>query len=497
MVLFNYSTKEITAKVVYYGPGLCGKTSNLQFIYDNLPGNIQRGRMLSLATKTDRTLFFDFLPIDLGMIRGMRTRVQLYTVPGQVFYNSTRKLVLKGADGIVFVADSQEKMAEANLESFRNLEENCVENGIKLSETPVVLQFNKRDLPGISSVEAMNNLLNKYNAPFYESIATTGIGVHETLKAVTKLVLHSLREKYAGDREGAAKRPADLPAQPPIAASVAVAAPPPPATRAPLAAAPPPALVPGTPVGHGVPELAEPDDEPLVLAEEPETAAAAGVVGGEPDVPLPASVARAAAASAAGWDAALGSGSALEAAFATVDDEEDAEVIQLEEITDPDPVVILEPEPESEPPVVDGLLQLADATETLPGTDESFADLAAELSDETVETRIPLAAAPEPTAIPIATGGWGDPVVFAEPLAPAPIPSRAPAFPRRAPSPVATGDDDILGLGGGPAAPSGAAAALAAPTLSAGGAPIDVPIQIEVGGRLRRYRLRVTLELED
>jgi hypothetical protein len=208
-------------------------------------------------------------------------------------------------------------------------------------------------------------------------------------------------------------------------------------------------------------------------------------------------VARAAAASAAGWDAALGSGSALEAAFATVDDEEDAEVIQLEEIADPDPVVILEPEPESEPPVVDGLLQLADATETLPGTDESFADLAAELSDETVETRIPLAAAPEPTAIPIATGGWGDPVVFAEPLAPAPIPSRAPAFPRRAPSPVATGDDDILGLGGGPAAPSSAAAALAAPTLSAGGAPIDVPIQIEVGGRLRRYRLRVTLELED
>jgi mutual gliding-motility protein MglA len=207
MVLFNYSTKEITAKIVFYGPGLCGKTTNLQFIYDNMPKNIQRGRMLSLATKTDRTLFFDFLPIDLGTIRDMRTRVQLYTVPGQVFYNSTRKLVLKGADGIVFVADSQKKMEDANVESFRNLEENCLENGIDLTDTPLVLQFNKRDLPEVSSLEDLNASLNKYNAPFYESVATTGIGVHETLKGVTKLVLHSLQEQFASERDKAARPP--------------------------------------------------------------------------------------------------------------------------------------------------------------------------------------------------------------------------------------------------------------------------------------------------
>ena len=175
MVLFNYSTRELTAKVVYYGPGICGKTTNLQFIHENLPGAV-RGKMLSLATKTDRTLFFDFLPIDLGEIRGMKTRVQLYTVPGQVFYNETRKLVLKGVDGIVFVADSQETMLGANVESFKNLEENLRGHGMKLSEIPHVIQFNKRDLPKLSSIEDMNAALNKYNAPFYESVAPTGIG---------------------------------------------------------------------------------------------------------------------------------------------------------------------------------------------------------------------------------------------------------------------------------------------------------------------------------
>src|SRR5574339_403011 len=146
MVLFNYATKELTAKVVYYGPGLCGKTTNLQWIHEKLPIKNQ-GKMLSLATKTDRTLFFDFLPIELGTIRGMRTRIQLYTVAGQVFYNSTRKLVLKGADGVVFVADSQSKMLEANTESCKNLEENLRELGLRLDEIPLVMQFNKRDLP--------------------------------------------------------------------------------------------------------------------------------------------------------------------------------------------------------------------------------------------------------------------------------------------------------------------------------------------------------------
>jgi signal recognition particle receptor subunit beta len=218
MVLFNYSTRELTAKIVYYGPGLCGKTTNLQFIYGSLPDNVKKGKMLSLATKTDRTLFFDFLPIELGTIRGMRTRVQLYTVPGQVFYNSTRKLVLKGADGVVFVADSQAKMIEANIEAYRNLEENLKEMGIRIEEIPLVIQFNKRDLPNLCSIEEMNTRINRHNAPFYEAVAMTGIGVEDTLKAITKLVLNNLSAKYRLDEAGAT-RPAGAPA--PAAASPA------------------------------------------------------------------------------------------------------------------------------------------------------------------------------------------------------------------------------------------------------------------------------------
>ena len=195
MVLFNYSTRELTAKVVYYGPGLCGKTTNLQYIFDHLPGSV-KGKMLSLATKTDRTLFFDFLPLDLGEIRGMKTRIQLYTVPGQVFYNETRRLVLKGADGVVFVADSQRQMLEANVDSYRNLEENLRVHSMKLGDVPLVLQYNKRDLPNLLSIEDLNAAVNKYNSPFYESVATTGIGVQDTLKAITKLVLLHLTRKY-------------------------------------------------------------------------------------------------------------------------------------------------------------------------------------------------------------------------------------------------------------------------------------------------------------
>jgi hypothetical protein len=207
MVLFNYTTRELTAKIVYYGPGLCGKTTNLLFIHENLPDQV-KGKMLSLATKTDRTLFFDFLPIDLGEIRGMKTRVQLYTVPGQVFYNETRKLVLKGADGIVFVADSQEQMMGANIESFRNLEDNLKANGMNLAEIPHVVQFNKRDLPRLSGIEDLNSAINRYNAPFYESVATTGIGVQDTLKAIVKLVLLHLTRKYESKSAGASTTPA-------------------------------------------------------------------------------------------------------------------------------------------------------------------------------------------------------------------------------------------------------------------------------------------------
>ena len=195
MVLFNYATKEITAKIVYYGPGLCGKTTNLQFIYDSLPSN-NRSKMLSLATKTDRTLFFDFLPLELGKIRGMRTKLQLYTVPGQVYYNSTRQLVLKGADGIVFVADSQDVALDANQESLQNLEDNLKRQGIRIREIPVVIQYNKRDLPNAMPVAEIERGLNKLNAPHYESVATTGIGVEATLKGITALVIAHLVRKY-------------------------------------------------------------------------------------------------------------------------------------------------------------------------------------------------------------------------------------------------------------------------------------------------------------
>ena len=275
MVLFNYSTRELTAKIVYYGPGLCGKTTNLQFIHENLPGEV-KGKMLSLATKTDRTLFFDFLPIDLGEIRGMKTRVQLYTVPGQVFYNETRKLVLKGADGIVFVADSQETMLGANVESFKNLEENLKAHGMKLSEMPHVIQFNKRDLPKLASIEDLNAAVNKYNGPFYESVATTGIGVQDTLKAIVKLVLLHLTKKYDPKSIPAAER--TVPVSSPVAAVASAPAPPakavpkveaakaPAPKRAKAAPAPPPALEPVRmrPAAEALPQFAEQEIDDLV-----------------------------------------------------------------------------------------------------------------------------------------------------------------------------------------------------------------------------------------
>jgi signal recognition particle receptor subunit beta len=195
MVLFNYATKEITAKIVYYGPGLCGKTTNLQFIYESLPSN-HKSKMLSLSTKTDRTLFFDFLPLDLGKIRGMRTKLQLYTVPGQVYYNSTRQLVLKGADGVVFVADSQDYALDANLESLQNLEDNLKRQGLKIRELPIVIQYNKRDLPNAMPVAKLEKELNKLGAPHFESTATTGAGVEQTLNGITQLVLTNLVKKY-------------------------------------------------------------------------------------------------------------------------------------------------------------------------------------------------------------------------------------------------------------------------------------------------------------
>lgn len=202
MVLFNAATKELTAKIVYYGPGLCGKTTNLQHIYDSLPGD-GRGKMLSLATQTDRTLFFDFLPIELGTIRGMKTRIQLYTVPGQVFYDATRKLVLRGADAVVFVADSQAPMLESNRESFQNLIDNLKEQGTDLEKLPHVIQWNKRDTPNALPIDVLEREVNRFGAPTFEGCATRGEGVRETLTGVAKLVLKSLTERYGGAGESA------------------------------------------------------------------------------------------------------------------------------------------------------------------------------------------------------------------------------------------------------------------------------------------------------
>src|SRR5512137_937823 len=194
MTFINYAAREINCKIVYYGPGLCGKTTNLQYIYDRT-NPAAKGKLISLATETDRTLFFDFLPLDLGSVRGFKTRFHLYTVPGQVFYDASRKLILKGVDGVVFVADSQEARMDANVESLRNLEDNLRENGFELRTIPYVLQFNKRDLPSAVAVDEMYRLLNFKGEPTFEAVATQGMGVFETLKAVAKQVLYELRRR--------------------------------------------------------------------------------------------------------------------------------------------------------------------------------------------------------------------------------------------------------------------------------------------------------------
>ncbi|MFC1855655.1 ATP/GTP-binding protein [Thermodesulfobacteriota bacterium] len=192
MSFINYSSKEINCKIVYYGPGLCGKTTNLQFIYEKTNPQT-RGKMISLATETERTLFFDFLPIALGEIRGFKVRFHLYTVPGQVFYDASRKLILKGVDGVVFVADSQVERMEANIESIENLRDNLVEHGYNLDELPFVIQYNKRDLPNVVSVEELREALNEKEVPDYEGCGTTGVGVFETLKAIAKEILVVLK----------------------------------------------------------------------------------------------------------------------------------------------------------------------------------------------------------------------------------------------------------------------------------------------------------------
>lgn len=193
MTFINYASREINCKIVYYGPGLCGKTTNLQYIYDSTSPQA-KGKLISLATETDRTLFFDFMPLELGTVRGFKTRFHLYTVPGQVYYDASRKLILKGVDGVVFVADSQEERMDANIESLYNLEENLSTQGYDLNQIPYVLQLNKRDLPNVMPADELSGELLKKNEPVFEAVATNGTGVFDTLKAVAKQVLTELRK---------------------------------------------------------------------------------------------------------------------------------------------------------------------------------------------------------------------------------------------------------------------------------------------------------------
>jgi mutual gliding-motility protein MglA len=193
MVSINYSSREVNCKIVYYGPGLSGKTTNLQYVHAKVPKKT-RGDLISLATDADRTLYFDFLPINIGAINGFATKFQLYTVPGQVFYNATRKLVLRGVDGLVFVADSQRSKKDENIESLNNLKENLIEYGYDIYTLPIVLQYNKRDLPEVMTIEELEKDLNWNHLPYFEASAVKGVGVFDTLKMITKLVLNRAKK---------------------------------------------------------------------------------------------------------------------------------------------------------------------------------------------------------------------------------------------------------------------------------------------------------------
>ena len=192
MTFINYASREINCKIVYYGPGLCGKTTNIQWIFEQANPE-KRGKLVSLATETDRTLFFDFLPLDMGTVKGFKVRFHLYTVPGQVFYDASRKLILRGCDGIIFVADSQKARMEANIESIANLATNLKENGFDIRSIPYVLQLNKRDMPSAAPIPEMERLLRFRNEPMIEAVASKGTGVIETLKASARQILMELQ----------------------------------------------------------------------------------------------------------------------------------------------------------------------------------------------------------------------------------------------------------------------------------------------------------------
>lgn len=255
MVSINYSAREVCCKIVYYGPGLSGKTTNLQYVHSKVPGNT-RGKLISLATEADRTLYFDFLPLNIGTINGFTAKFQLYTVPGQVYYNATRKLVLRGVDGVVFVADSQPDKMDENIESFVNLEENLREYGYDLDTLPVAIQYNKRDLPGVLPVEVLDQKLNKHNWPHFEASATIGNGVFDTLKLIIKLVLDRAKKTSAPRVRASAPNPVPNPAAsaPPPAAEQPAQPAQPAMQRVPADSSPPP-----QPAAPG----AEPTPEPV------------------------------------------------------------------------------------------------------------------------------------------------------------------------------------------------------------------------------------------
>ncbi len=214
MVQINFALKEVNCKIVYYGPGMSGKTTNLEVVHQKAPEE-NKGELTSISTDGDRTLFFDFMPLDLGNVAGMRTKFQLYTVPGQVYYNSTRKLVLQGVDGVIFIADSDPEKVQENIESYDNLVENLREYGKDIRETPHVIQYNKRDLPNALSVEALDKAMNKFGVPTFEAVAATGEGVFPTLKVLAGMVLESIDRGSPSDRRQEQKRPAGASARAP------------------------------------------------------------------------------------------------------------------------------------------------------------------------------------------------------------------------------------------------------------------------------------------
>lgn len=298
MVQINFAQKSVTVKIVYYGPGMSGKTTNLEIVHQRAP-EPNKGELTSISTDGDRTLFFDFMPLDLGTVAGMRTQFQIYTVPGQVYYNSTRKLVLQGVDGVIFIADSSASMLQENLESLANLEENLREYGKDIEELPMVIQYNKRDLPDAMSVEELDQHLNQRGAPSFEAIASSGQGVFPTLKALAARVLDSIHEQ-TGASSGArpvAQTPSPAPApQAQVAAQPSVTPEPAPSVplEPPVAMPAPPAPIP-TPAAAPIPEAPAPGEfaasasQPLPSTAAPAPAQAARPssipLGGAPPAP--------------------------------------------------------------------------------------------------------------------------------------------------------------------------------------------------------------------